>query len=194
MPSKYMIPRTNGEGYTEEFGVVTPSAPATDQAGRIVALNNAGYVDPTLLNAATTGNDKVLLTDSTGRLNVAVMPVGYGQDANQDVAGEALSAGDFVYFSATGVRKADGATGKKAQGFVLANVANGQPATVLQEGTNTGLTGLTKGSPIWLSTTTPGGWTQTRPTGAGKTLQTLGSVVSATALNFQMGDPVLLIS
>lgn len=185
---KYL--KTANGGFAEEATVVGVTTSAAN-AGLIPELNANGQINPALINAAVTGAFKVPLLDANGRLDAATMPSGYGDDQNIVTATEALSAGDFVNIHSGGVRKADASTNKPAHGFVLASVASGQPATVMSEGTNTSVSGLTMG-PVWLSTTTPGAAQSTPPSGSGKLMQPIGAAVSATAINFQQHIPTLL--
>ena len=139
---------------------------------------------------------KITALDSTGRLDSSMMPVGYGDDTNSIQASEGLSAGDYVnVYSLTGafrVRKADASTaGKEAHGFVLAAVTSGDNATVFFEGTNTQVSGQTPGK-VYLSAIAPGEGAATYPTSTGNILQRIGYAVSATAVNFDAGQYVVL--
>lgn len=176
--------------FAEEATVVGATTSAAN-AGLVPELNANGQLNAALINAATTGANKVALLDGNGRLDASTMPAGFGVDQNLITATEALSAGDFVNVHAGGVRKADAATNKPAHGFVLASVANGAQANVVAEGTNTAVTGLTMG-PVWLSATTPGAATNTPPSGSGKIVQPLGAAVSPTSINYQQGPVTLL--
>lgn len=186
--TKYL--KTSNGGFAEESTVLGATTSAANE-GLVPELNADGQLNPALLNAAPTGANKIPVLDGNGRLDVTTMPSGFGLDANIITATEALSAGDFVNIWSGGVRKADAATNKPAHGFVLSAVSNGGAATVQAEGTNTAVTGLTLG-PVWLSASTPGAATNAPPSGAGKIVQTLGSAVSATAVNFQTGPVILL--
>lgn len=140
--------------------------------------------------------EAVVATGADGKIDISFMPTGIGADTVQITASEALSGGDLVniYNNAgtASVRKADGSTtGKVAHGFVLAAVASAATATVYLAGLNTAVTGLTPG-PQFLSDTTPGGSTDTAPTTAGHTVQSVGVAVSATALQFAPSDPITL--
>ena len=151
---------------TEVFGV--QSSAGAGNAGDIVALDDTGKIDPTM------------------------MPTGVGADVVMLTATEALSAGNVVNIHSGGVRKADASTaGKEADGFVLAGVTLGGSATVYKEGSNTQLSGLTLGADLYLSTT-PGAVTATPPTGAGNIVQRVGKAVSTTAADFERGAPVTL--
>lgn len=133
--------------------------------------------------------------DTAGRLDQSLMPVGIGADTQTVTASEALVAGDYVNIwdnvGAFAVRKADGSTaGKQAHGFVLAGVASGSPATVYFEGTNTQVTAQTPGT-VFLSTT-PGLGTATAPSGPGNVVQRIGVATSATTVNFEAQQPIVL--
>lgn len=146
--------------------------------------------------SAGAGNagDLVSLDDS-GRIDTSMMPVGIGADTAVIDASEGLAAGDWVnVWNDTGtakVRKADATTaGKEANGFVLAAVTSGNPATVYFEGTNTQVTGQTPG-PVYLQTTAGTGGA-TIPSTSGNVVQQIGVAVSAAAVNFERGAPVTL--
>jgi len=77
--------------------------------------------------------NKIPSLDSTGKLDMTMMPVGLGAETDSIVASENLAAGDMVNFwNSTGikVRKADASSNKPAHGFVLAAVTSGENATV----------------------------------------------------------------
>lgn len=159
--------------------------------------NNAGQItEKAAIQTSAGAGDagKIPALDSTGRIDNSMMPVGIGADTAQITASEALAAGDWVnVHNSTGakVRKADATTaGKEAHGFVLAAVANGATATVYFEGSNTQVSGQTPGV-VFLSTT-PGQGTPTAPSSAGNIVQRLGFAVSATVVNFQSQNPIVL--
>lgn len=140
---------------------------------------------------------KIVALDDTGRLDSSVMPAGIGANTKSLPAYEALAAGNFVNeFLDSGVlkvRKADATTaGKEADGYVLAAVTAGNSAAVYPlSGSNTQCTGLTVGSTYYLNTTA-GGVTATAPTGAGNFVQKLGKAVSTTELIVSANDPYYL--
>lgn len=182
---------------TEDTTLIT-SAGAAD-ANKVPALNANGVLDSTIVNSKTSSagagdSGKVVALDGSGRIDSSMMPVGIGADTATITASEALAAGDFVnVWNSTGakVRKADATTaGKEAHGFVLAAVANGAPASVYFEGSNTAVTGLTPG-PQFLSTTA-GTAASAAPTGSGNVVQRLGVATSATSLNFEAAQPIVL--
>jgi len=161
--------------------------------------NNGGTITEvaaTTTSAGAADAGKIPQFDASGRLDSSTMPVGLGADTQQVTASEALAAGDLVNIwnnaSAFAARKADASTsGKRAHGFVLSTVASGAQATVYFEGTDTGQTSVPPGE-LFLSATTPGKVTATAPSGSGQTVQRVGFGVSATAFNFQAGEPIVL--
>lgn len=159
--------------------------------------NNAGTITETEALATSAGAGsagKIPALDSTGRFDSSMMPVGIGADTASIQASEALAAGDFVNVhnvSGARVRKADAtSSGKQAHGFVLAAVSSGANATVYFEGPNTQVTGQTPGD-IFLATS-PGAGTSTAPSGSGNVVQRLGVATSATSVNFEAGQPIVL--
>ena len=169
-------------------------------AGKIVATNDDGILDDTLVNTTTTGGapnaGKRVQLNGSGVLDVSVLPSGVGDETEVFPASEALSAGDCVNkWNDSGtvkVRKAD-TNGKPADGYVKAAVASGANATVYSDGLNDAVTGLTIGT-VYLSAT-PGGYSASPPAdGSGLVLQELGFANSATAVKFVRGIPVTLAS
>lgn len=188
----------NNAGVITEEASVDASAGAGD-AGKLVALNASGVLASTIVNSKTSSagavdSGKIVALDGTGRIDNTMMPVGIGADTATITASENLAAGDFVnIWNSTGakVRKADATTaGKEAHGFVLSAVTTGNPATVYFEGSNTGVTGQTPGV-VYLSTTA-GLATSTAPSAAGNVVQKIGYAISATAINVNAGDPIVL--
>lgn len=172
---------------------IATSAGAGD-AEKVPSTNASGVLDPSLLNAATTGANKVVLTDGTGKIDSTILPVGVGADTASIVASETLAAGDFVNVwddaGTPKVRKADAtAEGKECTGFVLAGFASAASATVYFEGQNTQLSGLTAGARMYLSTT-PGAATATAPSATGNVVQALGEAISTTVLAFEKQEPI----
>lgn len=146
----------------------------------------------TSLGATSAGEIPAL--DSAGKLDITIMPVGFGQDAVTAVAAEALSAGDLVYFNASGaVLKADAtAIAKQARGYVTVAVANAANATVFFDDSNTALTGLTPGLTYYLSVIS-GGVTATPTTTSGQIVQEIGFAASATTLRVNIQEPIIRI-
>jgi hypothetical protein len=166
---------------------------------KFLAMLNGLITEVQALITSTGASDagKIVQTDSTGKLDSSLMPVGIGAETDIISASENLAAGDLVniYTNAGAVscRKADAtAAGKEANGFVLAATTSGQNATVYRPSqSNTQLTGLTPGAKYYLDTTA-GKIIATPPSGSGNVVQFVGKAVSATALSFTPGDPVVL--
>jgi hypothetical protein len=161
--------------------------------------NNQGTLTEKEATVVSTGSGdagKIVALDATGRLDNSLLPVGVGADTKVLPASENLVAGDFVNIwndsGTVKVRKADATTaGKEANGFVLSAVSAGSNATVYFEGTNNQLSGLTGGAMYFLSTTA-GGVTSTPPSGAGNIVQKIGRALSATEINVEFSDPIVL--
>lgn len=192
------VPALNASGVLDSTIVnsKTTSAGAGD-AGKLPALNASGILDDTIINATvTSAAGKIVKLDGSGKLDVTVMPVGIGADTAPIVASEALAAGDFVNIwnnaGVANIRKADASTsGKEAHGFVLTAVSASASGTVYFEGTNTQCTGLTPGVQF-LSAATAGKSVSAAPTGTGKVVRRIGFAISATAMNFDACDPIVL--
>lgn len=136
---------------------------------------------------------KIPALDSSGLLDISMMPAGVGAEIVIAASSENLTSGDFVNLYNNGgtinVRKADATTNAKpADGFVLANVTSPANATVyLISAKNTAVSGLTVGAEYYLSTT-PGQITATAPSSAGNIVQRLGKAKSATEFVFENQD------
>lgn len=195
--TKYL--KHDGTGLAQEVAANDASAGAAD-AGKIVALNGAGVLAASIVNAKATSvgvgdAGKIPSLDGAGRLDPSFLPVGLGADTLVISASEALAAGAYVnVWSSAGafkVRNADATVaGKEAHGFVLNAVASGANATVYFESTNTSVTGQTPGV-VYLANT-PGAGTATPPNAAGNVVQRLGFAASATTVSFQSENPIVL--
>jgi hypothetical protein len=142
--------------------------------------------------------DKLVATNSAGKVDLSFLPSGTGPSSAQPLASEALAAGDLVNLWDNGtdddaqVRKADAdSAGKEAHGFVLSAYSQGDRATVYFEGTVTGLTGKSPGARQFLSATA-GEMTETAPTGANVISQCVGIAISDTEVEFLLEDPIIL--
>lgn len=125
--------------------------------------------------------------DSTGRLDVSVMPVGVEVESRSMVTSENLAAGDFVNCYLNGgvitARKADAtASGKEAFGFVLTASTSPAANVVYFEGINAQLSSLTIGAVYYIDKTTPGGVVSTAPASTGNIVQEIGLAISATEI------------
>jgi hypothetical protein len=143
----------------------TTSVGAGD-AGKIVALDSAGKLDPSLLPSIDA--------------DVSTLP-----------SSENLTAGNLVnVWNDAGtmkVRKADATTSaKRSDGYVLANVTSPANALIYHDGLISGLTGLTLGARYYLSTT-PGGVVVEASTGvaSGNLVQYIGIARSTTEIVYE---------
>lgn len=145
-------------------------------------------------SAGVSSADEIPKLDSSGKLDLTFLPPGIGQDAVTAVAAEALSAGDLVYFNASGaVLKADAtAIAKQARGYVITAVANAATATVFFDDSNSAKTGLTPGATYFLDVIS-GGVTTTPTTTTGQIVQELGFATSATNLRINIQEPVIRV-
>jgi hypothetical protein len=132
--------------------------------------------------------NKIVMTDSGGRLDSSLMPSGIGAQTITATATEALAAGDWVNITPTGVRKADNSNNRPAHGFVLASFASAATATIHTSGLNTAKTGLTAGTQYF--TGTAGSQTTTAPTTAGTIVQAVGVAINATTIPFDFTPPI----
>lgn len=151
----------------------------------------------TQVSAGGANAGDIVALDDTGRLDPSLLPVGVGADVTIAVASEALAAGDLVnIYDNAGVanaRKADASNyDKRAVGFVLAGVVMGANASVYKEGSNTQLAGLTIGAEYYLSATTPGAVTLTPPSTLTQVVQQVGTAINATTLDFEPARPIIL--
>ncbi len=163
--------------------------------GKKYLSNNNGVITEVVANQASAGAadaGKIVALDDQGRLDNSMMPVGIGADTALIVTSEALVAGDWVNIhNSTGAkaRKADAASGKECHGFVLAAVTSGGNATVYFEGTNNMVSAQTPGQ-VFLGNA--GAGAAAAPTAAGAIVQRIGIAVSATAVNFERSQPIVL--
>lgn len=153
-------------------------------------------VEATVISAGAADAGEVVALDSNGLLDVSVMPVGVGPNVKVILASENIGAGKYVnIYDNTGtpnVRLADNSNSREAHGFLLDAVTSGNNATVYFEGTNNDLSGLTSGARQFLGTA--GGVTATPPTFAGGATisQLVGTAISATEIDTDIDDIVVL--
>lgn len=154
-----------------------------------------------IISSAGAGDaNKIVATGADGRLDASLMPTGFGGDTMVIVASEALAAGDYVNIhdvsGSARVRKASAADDTKpAHGFVLDNVSSAANATVVFEGRNTALTGLTIGAAYILSPSTPGAVVvASTALSAGNIYQKLGDATSATSISTEIENPIEIVA
>ena len=167
---------------------------------RYINMNTVnGNLEEVIGLSSSTGpsdSNKIVETDSTGRIDQSMMPVGVGADTKSIEASENLASGDFVNVwndvGTVKIRKADASTaGKEVTGFVLDAVTSGLNGLVYFENTNTGLTGLTLGDTYFLSTT-PGAVSNTAANGSGNVVQKVGVALSTTEIAFEPTQTITL--
>lgn len=150
-----------------------------------------GYVGKS--SSAGSGDaGEFVVAGGDGKIHVSFFPTGIGQDAVTAVVGEALSAGNMVYFNGSGqVMKADAtALGKAARGYVSQSYSALATATVFFDDSNTALTGLTPGATYYTSEV-PGEVTLTAPTTPGHHAQEVGFASSSTVLRVNIQEPIV---
>lgn len=164
------IDLTTNEEILQEF--TTTSAGAGD-AGKGVALNPDGDIDPTML------------------------PPGVGAETVVCASSENLAAGDYInYWNDAGTLKArlaDADNGRPADGYVKAAVTSPANATVYPLGTiNTDHSSLTVDTVYFLSAT-PGGVTDDiSGFGDGDIIQRIGKAISTTAILTERHQPTVI--
>lgn len=153
-------------------------------------------VEATVVSAGAGDAGELVALDSSGKIDVSVLPTGLGPNVKLILASENIGAGKYVnIFDNTGtpnVRLADNSNSREAHGFLLDAVTSGSNATVYFEGTNNDLSGLTSGARQFLGTA--GGVTATPPTFAGGATisQLVGTAISATEIDTDIDDIVVL--
>lgn len=149
---------------------------------------------PLTTSSGAADGGKVVQTDpATGKLDTSLMPAGLGADQSSAVASENLASGDQVNLWNDGgtlkARKANASDNSKpSHGFVSASVTSGATATVIHDGTISGLSGLTVGAEYYLGTT-GGAITATAPSSTGNSIQPVGVAKSATELIYEYHRP-----
>lgn len=148
--------------------------------------NVSGKIKEVFASVTSTAN-AIVAMDSTGRLDISVLPIGVGAETVVCVSSENLAAGAFVNLFLNGgvitARNADSTTNAKpAVGFVLTSVTSPASATVFALGqNNTAVTSLTIGSTYFLNTV--GTLTTTPPGTTGNIVQEIGIATLTTAID-----------
>ena len=144
-------------------------------------------------DSATPGNSKLYGTNGSGVKGWYDQPTA-GQETY--TAGEAISAGDLVYVSASGtVMKADAnAVAKAAVGFAPSAISNGASGVITFNDGKITTTGLTAGVKYFLSNTTTGGFAAhaSLTYGSADIQQCVGIAESTTVLRFWAGETILI--
>jgi hypothetical protein len=152
-------------------------------------------VQATVISTGAPNDGDIVALDSSGKLDVSVLPTGVGPDVKIVLASESIGAGKYVNIydnvGTANVRLADNSNSREAHGFVKDAVANAANGTIYFEGANDDLTGLTAGARQFLATA--GGVTATPPTFPTAAIsQLVGVAVSATEINTDIDDLIVL--
>jgi len=153
-------------------------------------------VEGTVISTGVGEAGDLVALDSSGKIDVSVLPTGVGPNIKMVLSSENLGAGKYIniYNNAgvENVRLADNSNGREAHGFVVDAVTSGNMAAVYFEGTNNDLSGLTPGARMFLGTA--GGVTATPPTFAGgaQISQLVGTAISPTEIDTDIDDCIVL--
>jgi hypothetical protein len=139
--------------------------------------------------------NKIIATDSTGKIGSTLLPAGIGGEATANlIASEAIGAGDFVNIYDNGgvatIRKADASNGRIANGFCLTPIASSATGLVNLRGENSACTGIVTGNIYYLSSTNAGKPTITAPSTNGTIIQPLGYGLRTTSIIFEFDDAI----
>lgn len=135
--------------------------------------NLAKELTPNTTSAGSADAGKLVALDAGGKLDDTFLPSSSGGASLSLTASEAIAAGALVNVGSDGqIRNANATDATKpAMGFVLAAIASAASGTVYFGGNiNSGASGLTAGSPVYLGTTA-GVATTTAPSATGNLVQ-----------------------
>lgn len=153
-------------------------------------------VEATVTSTGVAEAGDIVALDASGKLDVSVLPTGVGPQVQVIVTSENLSAGDFVNIwddaGTPKARLADSTNDRRAVGYVVASTTAPANATVYFEGRNDQLSGLTAGQRIYLDAA--GNIQTTAPSLAGGDVihQYLGKALSATVMDVEIDDEIVL--
>jgi hypothetical protein len=149
--------------------------------------NLAKELIPNTTSAGSADAGKLIALGAAGTLDASMLPASSGGASLTLTASEAIAAGALVNIDSTGkIRNANATDATKpAMGFVLAAIASSATGAVYFGGNiNSGASGLTVGSPVYLSTTA-GVSSTTAPSATGNLVQQVSPcAVSATEFVF----------
>lgn len=149
-----------------------------------------------IVSAGAADGEKIVATDTNGRLHQSLMPSGIVPDQKTGIASGAISANDLCYIMSDGkiARASAAAGGNEAVGWATAAAVDGASVTIQMEGIMT-TTGLTPGAAYFLSDATPGALLISPGPAtslANKLGQFIGTAISATELEFEPDRAVIL--
>ena len=137
--------------------------------------------------------EKIVATNAEGTIDITLLPTGLDTSAENMLAAESISAGDFInIFEDQGTRKvrlADAANLRPAHGFVLTNLALGDSGSIYTAGVNSQLTNLVPGRKYFLNIV-PGAIIPLINLVSGNLVQSLGTAISSTQLRFEFDEPI----
>lgn len=169
-------------------------------ADKYLGINSSGItseVEGTVTSAGAANAGKIVALDANGKLDPTVLPSGIGDPSKSIAASENMTAPCLVNIhnsSGQKVRYADASTAaaaKQAMGFIKDSVVSPANVNVYFEGEIPGFVGLVPGDTYYLSDTTPGGVTNIPVTAAGRILQRVGVATSDTTLDFEVNPPII---
>lgn len=150
-------------------------------------------VEATVVSTGAGEAGDIVALNSSGKLDITVLPAGVGPLVITGTAAENLTAGDFININSSGaIRLADASNDRPAHGFVKDSFATSATATVyLRTGINDDLSGMTPGARQYLDSA--GNRTETVPVTPGSVIhQFLGIAKSATEMVVDIEDEIVL--
>lgn len=193
-----------GNGYNEIYLTAVGSGGSPLATARALSANGVATAGASLIGVDTTTmtNSSPGATDLQTVLQAldgAITGTTFSLPINDGVT---IAAGDIVASGTSGTRvtlasAASGSLSINILGVAVTGGTGDSGGTVLASirpisGRVTSATGLTAGSPVYLSTASPGDVTTTAPTGAGNVSLRLGFAYSATSWVFSVGEPIVL--
>jgi hypothetical protein len=127
------IPALNAAGILDDTIL---NASASSAANKVVKMTAGGIIAPAVLNATASSAGagdaaKVVQLDGTGRIDTSMMPVGVAADVAVVAASENLAAGDFV-----NIHNSTGAKVRKADATTAGKEAHGFVLGAVTSGNN----------------------------------------------------------
>lgn len=116
------VPALNAAGILDDTII---NASASSAANKVVKMNGSGVIAPAVLNATAASAGvadaaKIVQLDASGRIDLTVLPVGIGANTALIVTSEALVSGDLV-----NIWNSSGAKARKADPAAAGKEAHG---------------------------------------------------------------------